>query len=599
MGQRRAKAARSSAAANGQGALAADGAWRSAPRYVIRVRPRISTGELFRCSAFVVGVVVVIWTVIDCLGVISEVVQRQTPQSVLARREREAESQPTSYKAAIDCAETAVLQGRIERALYWNMEALRRKIEKYYGQTGAAAADFVMPASVLHLFCMVERTAVYLLRYLRQVGIPRSVMQEVRYACGDPPELKRLEDMGDWYRSDAVRLVSRCASEQGAIAASISWGGRADHVNTYDMTQTHILAYIGDPELLHAAHAAFGPGEARRQAEARDRFGRTPHAIAVARGFSEVADILSFAAPEAVERLPDKVVCATYGPGCSEPSAQPGPGEQEDFGGGWRGSGEGVLGSLREDWCEVDVLHEPLSADQFRDLALVPERPVIVRGGRLANTTARVRRLRELLDRRRLLQHHGKVQGHVCTRLPEAGGKPSGKQTLKLFAMEVAHGYYSVSEEQLYWKGRGAELGLAEADVVPGWLPGPTAGRQNTFNEPSTVLIGPPGSGAAPHFHDALVHTLAYGLKRWYLLPPRDAHYSSSTPGEWATVGAARFRESGHRVLECLQHPGDTVWVPDHWGHATLNLEHSVSASTHLDGWRDRIANELAGYAAK
>ena len=96
----------------------------------------------------------------------------------------------------------------------------------------------------------------------------------------------------------------------------------------------------------------------------------------------------------------------------------------------------------------------------------------------------------------------------------------------------------------------------------------------------------------------AAVNTLAYGAKRWTLLPPRDAVYSAcdahasgarkwhSAAGrpvcrpvclptahlypagalparEWhAAGGPAGLRGEGRTVVECVQRAGDVLYVP-------------------------------------
>jgi oxalate decarboxylase/phosphoglucose isomerase-like protein (cupin superfamily) len=37
------------------------------------------------------------------------------------------------------------------------------------------------------------------------------------------------------------------------------------------------------------------------------------------------------------------------------------------------------------------------------------------------------------------------------------------------------------------------------------------------------------------------------------------------------------MREMGHRVIECVQLPGEVIFIPHGWIHAVLNLELSVA----------------------
>jgi hypothetical protein len=89
--------------------------------------------------------------------------------------------------------------------------------------------------------------------------------------------------------------------------------------------------------------------------------------------------------------------------------------------------------------------------------------------------------------------------------------------------------------------------------------------------------LGPAGSGSPPHFHMAAFNTLVYGRKRWTLMPPRGAVYAALPVRQWHAAGGVHTaRAEGREVLECVQHAGDVLYVPDHWGHAVLNEALSV-----------------------
>lgn len=111
-----------------------------------------------------------------------------------------------------------------------------------------------------------------------------------------------------------------------------------------------------------------------------------------------------------------------------------------------------------------------------------------------------------------------------------------------------------------------------------------------------------PAFRAAPqHLHKSAVNALAHGRKRWFILPPAHAVYSTVPAAEWvartwaderapqppaagAGAGGARKPASPpaqptpwrQHVVECTQNGGDVLFVPPGWGHATLNLRTSV-----------------------
>lgn len=92
-----------------------------------------------------------------------------------------------------------------------------------------------------------------------------------------------------------------------------------------------------------------------------------------------------------------------------------------------------------------------------------------------------------------------------------------------------------------------------------------------------TFGIGGSGSGVPLHKHGAAFSETAFGVKRWFLAPP-----SSNVrfqPGEstfdWfrARVAEGSFPED---VQTCSQKPGEVLYTPAGWWHATLNVGDTV-----------------------
>jgi len=96
------------------------------------------------------------------------------------------------------------------------------------------------------------------------------------------------------------------------------------------------------------------------------------------------------------------------------------------------------------------------------------------------------------------------------------------------------------------------------------------------------LFLGPAGSGAPFHWHPPAVNFLAFGEKRWYLIPPlgKGATYSNVPIREWLNDPYNRpLVDDPTAVLQCTQHPGDIVFVPDQWVHATLNTKPSIGVA--------------------
>ena len=117
--------------------------------------------------------------------------------------------------------------------------------------------------------------------------------------------------------------------------------------------------------------------------------------------------------------------------------------------------------------------------------------------------------------------------------------------------------------------------------------------------EPPLLLAAPPkpqfflgaaGTGAPPHFHKDALNLLVWGSKRWWLLPPSQALYSTVPAAAWVSsylverAAAVAGHPSGEPIaMECTQEPGDALYVPAGWGHATLNMETVVGVALEFE----------------
>nr|XP_057905588.1 jmjC domain-containing protein 8 isoform X1 [Doryrhamphus excisus] len=95
--------------------------------------------------------------------------------------------------------------------------------------------------------------------------------------------------------------------------------------------------------------------------------------------------------------------------------------------------------------------------------------------------------------------------------------------------------------------------------------------------------IAGPGTGVPFHWHGPGFSEVIYGRKRWFLYPPGQAphFHPNSTTLSWLTDTYPHLPE--HQApLECTIRPGEVLYFPDRWWHATLNLDTSVFMSTFL-----------------
>ena len=118
----------------------------------------------------------------------------------------------------------------------------------------------------------------------------------------------------------------------------------------------------------------------------------------------------------------------------------------------------------------------------------------------------------------------------------------------------------------------------------------------NYMREQSRQLtIGSEGSGSPVHFHSdfhsGAVNIALFGRKRWFFYPPGGAYWAR-TPVSFPTIPALQwYLDDGPQLdgdmHECIQEPGDIIFVPNSVGHAVLNLEDSVAVAMEVVQFSD------------
>ena len=103
------------------------------------------------------------------------------------------------------------------------------------------------------------------------------------------------------------------------------------------------------------------------------------------------------------------------------------------------------------------------------------------------------------------------------------------------------------------------------------------------------LSISPALAGAHPHFHGQVLNALVVGRRRWALVPPVHAEFTLRPAIEhfsrlrWGGGGGADGDGDGGGAaaawLDATQLPGDVLYVPPQWEHATLSLEESVGVA--------------------
>mmetsp|Transcript_57521 Transcript_57521/g.120280 ORF Transcript_57521/g.120280 Transcript_57521/m.120280 type:complete len:287 (-) Transcript_57521:132-992(-) len=93
--------------------------------------------------------------------------------------------------------------------------------------------------------------------------------------------------------------------------------------------------------------------------------------------------------------------------------------------------------------------------------------------------------------------------------------------------------------------------------------------------------IGASGSGVPFHLHGGGFSEVLWGMKRWFLMPAgrTPGFHPNQTALTWFRDGYPAFsRLSG--AQECVIAPGEALFFPANWYHATLNIGETVFMST-------------------
>ncbi|CAD5213603.1 unnamed protein product [Bursaphelenchus okinawaensis] len=103
------------------------------------------------------------------------------------------------------------------------------------------------------------------------------------------------------------------------------------------------------------------------------------------------------------------------------------------------------------------------------------------------------------------------------------------------------------------------------------------------------------GTGVPFHFHGPGFAEVVHGSKLWFLTEPdkKPVFDPDRSTLDWYLNDYPKL-EPNQKPFVCLMKPGELIYFPDKWYHATLNMETSVFISTFLSGTApSRPRNEL------
>ena len=102
---------------------------------------------------------------------------------------------------------------------------------------------------------------------------------------------------------------------------------------------------------------------------------------------------------------------------------------------------------------------------------------------------------------------------------------------------------------------------------------------KHVLRKAAQFIMGPEASGAPMHFHVEAFNAAIVGRKRWFLVPPAKNFWSRKPAAAWF---ADNYKAVRKPVFECVQGPGDIMYVPEGYGHAVLNLEETVAVAAEM-----------------
>ncbi|KAK5575653.1 hypothetical protein RB653_006786 [Dictyostelium firmibasis] len=124
------------------------------------------------------------------------------------------------------------------------------------------------------------------------------------------------------------------------------------------------------------------------------------------------------------------------------------------------------------------------------------------------------------------------------------------------------------------------------------------------------IVIGPERSGASWHIDPAGTsawNSLISGRKRWLMYPPNFTPYTvesddvvdkiyGSPPSLLWLLEVYPYIPPDYRPIECIQEPGETIFVPGGWWHMVLNMEQSIAVTQNFCNSQnfDEVCNDLA-----
>ncbi len=470
----------------------------------------------------------------------------------------------------------------------------KQYIAQGYGDTGQAY-EVVTAHSLRLLTAGFDSTINSIVKNLLNGGSP--IWEELMYNC-DMQENNALNYSVLVRQSDVRKILIRCILTQGVVDQLIGNGAVLYAENIFGWTPLLHAAALGSPEVIKqildvdpdplsktvlaqtALHVAAIRGsysivepmlKAGLKASDKDYFNRTALNIACLQRWSAKGMARALG-----ETLPHD---------CPEkPVYSPPPKLHSQ--GGWLGNSVELPKELTKEKCDIDVMSVgDVQTFVFDYLSL--QRPVLIRN---VTNNHQMKSLYQRWQRNKFEQEFRTLK-FTEVEIPYAesfGYKTSKQTTVKKFMTKMRklnqeqkdiQNFADFTNPTYIFETISLDSTILADFTMPSVLDPDTT---NIDINKLQFYMGPTLSGSPVHFHRNAWNILVYGQKRWFLYPPDKAFYSKQHVLDWwkDNRGGGERGWSETPPLECVQYPGDLMFVPDMWGHAVINLKESIGLAS-------------------
>lgn len=139
-------------------------------------------------------------------------------------------------------------------------------------------------------------------------------------------------------------------------------------------------------------------------------------------------------------------------------------------------------------------------------------------------------------------------------------------------------------DDRLYMFGDFGQAGsriFHDVALTPDYFTGQFAMNETERQDTALFFLGSAGTGVSLHEHTNAWNLLVHGKKRWVLMPPYLHYGPVSLPlKEWMRDWYPKFPAGS--VAQCTQMPGELLYVPTNWMHATWNIKASIGVAVEV-----------------